>query len=231
MVKRLLIIPAKSNSKRIAGKNFKKFFKKKIIEYSIDTAIESKLFNIIHISTDKLSNVIEYKSKKKINIDFLRPKKLCSDKVGLLDVLKFVQEKFLSLNQSFDEIWCLLPCAPLIDKIDLIKASRFFNKQKSIPVLSVTEFPVPIDWAFKINSKNKLQPIFQKKHNIPSQNFRKYFYDSGLFCIFSSNFLLKNHKDLYKSFRGFIIPRDKAVDIDNMDDWNLALKLFKSSKT
>jgi N-acylneuraminate cytidylyltransferase len=230
MVNRLLIIPAKSNSKRIPGKNFKKFFKKKIIEYSIDTAINSKLFNTIHISTDKFSNVKEYKSKKIINIDFLRPKKLCSDKTGLLEVLKFVQKKFINKNKSFDEIWCLLPCAPLIDKDDLIKASKFFSNQKKTPVLSVTEFPVPIDWAFNLNSYNKLQPVFKKKHEIPSQNFKKYYYDSGLFCIFSSDFLLKKHNNLYGSFRGYVISREKAVDIDNYDDWNLALKIFKSRK-
>ena len=40
---RLLVIPAKGNSKRIKNKNIKFFFNKPIIYYILETAIKSKL--------------------------------------------------------------------------------------------------------------------------------------------------------------------------------------------
>ena len=47
---RLLVIPAKGNSKRIKNKNIKFFFNKPIIYYILETAIKSKLFSKIHVS-------------------------------------------------------------------------------------------------------------------------------------------------------------------------------------
>ena len=99
MKKRLLIIPARKGSKRIINKNIKKFCGKPIIEYSIETAIKSKLFNKIHISTNnnKIKKIIK---KYPIQIDFLRPDKYSGDKIGLMKVIHFVTNKFTSLGQN-----------------------------------------------------------------------------------------------------------------------------------
>ena len=51
-IKRILIIPARSGSKKNKNKNFKKFKGEPIISYSIKTAINSKIFSKIVISTD-----------------------------------------------------------------------------------------------------------------------------------------------------------------------------------
>ena len=71
-IKRLAIIPARSGSKRIKNKNIKKFIGKPIIFYSINSAIKSRLFEKIHVSTDdkKIQNKIESLG---LNVDFLRP--------------------------------------------------------------------------------------------------------------------------------------------------------------
>ena len=55
--KRLLVIPARSGSKRIKNKNFKNFKGKPIISYSILTALKSKIFDKIVVSTDDKNNL------------------------------------------------------------------------------------------------------------------------------------------------------------------------------
>ena len=45
-LKRLLIIPARGGSKRIKNKNIKLFKNQPIIFYTLDSAINSKLFDI-----------------------------------------------------------------------------------------------------------------------------------------------------------------------------------------
>ena len=45
MIRRLLVIPARSGSKRIKNKNFKNFCGKPIIFHSLNVAKKSKLFN------------------------------------------------------------------------------------------------------------------------------------------------------------------------------------------
>ena len=89
MTYRLAIIPAREGSKRIKNKNISSFYQKPIIYHPLDTIVSSKLFNKIHISTDsiKIKKIIE---KKNIKVDFLRPKKLSTDRIGLKDVINYV---------------------------------------------------------------------------------------------------------------------------------------------
>ena len=62
-IKRLMIIPARGNSKRIKKKNIRNFNGMPIIYYSIDSALKSNLFSKIHISTDdiKIKKIVEKK--------------------------------------------------------------------------------------------------------------------------------------------------------------------------
>ena len=64
MKKVLAVIPARGGSKRIPKKNIKDFFGKPLITYSIQAAIDSKLFDKIIVSTDDK----EIAKKKKKNI-------------------------------------------------------------------------------------------------------------------------------------------------------------------
>ena len=52
--KRLMMIPARGGSKRIEGKNIRKFCGKPLIAYSLEVAKESKLFDVIHVSTEDI---------------------------------------------------------------------------------------------------------------------------------------------------------------------------------
>ena len=223
LMKRLLIIPARIGSKRIIKKNIKLFLKKPIINYSIKTAKLTNLFDKIHISTDsKIIKKID--EKKKIKVDFLRSKDLSGDKVGLLDVFKFVIKKYKQLGFNFDEIWFLTPCSPLIEVKDLIKASIFFKKNRTKAMLAVAENSPPIQWSFEIKTKNQLKPLFKNFLKYRSQDIPKTYYDTGTFGAFKSSVLDK--KSLVK-YSGFIIPKYKGIDIDTMDDWLLAEKIFK----
>ena len=222
MIKRLLIIPARIGSKRIKNKNIKKFFGKPIINYSIETAIKRKIFNEIHVSTDSLrvKNIVK---KYPINIDFLRPKKLSGSKIGLIKVYQFIVKKFLNMGKKFDQIWFLTPCSPLINKEDLISASNYIKKNKIKNLLAVTEYPHPIQRAFKLNKSKKLSPENKKNLIVRTQNFKKRYHDTGTFGMINYKSLI-NEKLVFK---GFLIPRSKGIDIDTIDDWKLAENLFR----
>ena len=49
---RIAIIPARGGSKRIPRKNIKEFCGKPILAYSIEAALNSKLFDEVMVSTD-----------------------------------------------------------------------------------------------------------------------------------------------------------------------------------
>lgn len=225
MIKKLLIIPARIGSRRIKNKNIKSFYGKPIIHYSIESALKSKIFDEIHVSTDslKVKNVVK---KYPINIDFLRPKYLSGNKTGLIKVYNFIVKKFLSMDKKFDQIWFLTPCSPLIDKTDLISASKFVKKNKIKNLLAVTEYPHPIQRAFKLSRSNRLDLENKKNLTLRTQNFKKRYHDTGTFGMIDCKCLIKENI----KFHGFLLPRSKGVDIDTMDDWKLAERLYKKIK-
>lgn len=221
--KRLLIIPAKGFSKRIKKKNYKFFFGKPIIEYSIDLGVKSNLFDKIHISTDS-DKIKKISENNNLIVDFMRTKKLTKDNSSIIDVIKFVYNKFKSKGYDFDEIWSLSSCAPLLEVSDLVKVSK---KIKNKIVLFVSKYPAPIEWAFIKKKKDIITPLNYKLIKKNSQKFTEKFYDTGTLIIIPKKYFLKKKIILNNNLNAFVLPRHKSVDIDNMDDWNFAKKLYK----
>ena len=161
MTKRLLIIPARKNSKRIKDKNIKSFHGKAIISYSIELALKSKLFNKIHISTDN-KKIKKISNNFGIELDFIRPKRISDDKTGLMEVYYYVVKKYKNMGMIFDEIWFLSACSPLITSKDLQKASKFFNNNDAETMLSICKFSPQIQRAFYMDKKKIFWRGFKK---------------------------------------------------------------------
>jgi N-acylneuraminate cytidylyltransferase len=222
--KRLLIIPARNGSKRLKNKNSKLFFRKPIILYSIENALKSKLFDKIVISSnDKKIEKISKRYNKKIILD-QRPDKLANDDTPLLKVINYIYEKFNNLIK-YNEIWILMPCAPLIDKQDLINAAKKLIYNKAIT--TVTENSIPIEWTYKIKN-NILKPMFPKKMHKDSKSFSKSYREVGLFAAWKTQYFKKNIKSRKFNFSPYILNYFKSIDIDNQNDWSIAERIFKT---
>ncbi len=223
-----MIIPARGNSKRIKDKNIKIFHGNPIIYYSIDSSIKSNLFDKIHISTDsiKIKNIVE---KKGIKIDFMRPKKLSGDLTPLMDVFQNVVDEYSKQGFNYDEVWSLMPCSPLIDDKDLKKIASFYDKKYSKrPLLSISRYKVPVEWAYRIEKKNNIKPINIKFHKLRSQDLPASYFDAGQFVIFPIKYIkTESFSKRITSFLGYILPPEKSIDIDLEEDWKLAEIIYK----
>ena len=227
-MKRIAIIPARGGSKRIPEKNIKKFCGNPMISYPIKALKESKLFKKIHVSTNE-KKVVEVVNKIGLKVDFYRPESLADDHTPIMPVVKYVIEEYRKINQNFDEIWVVLPCSPLINSSDLIKASIQFNKAKfTNSLMSVTEYPAPIEWAFKKDKKGNLKALNEGAFKIRSQDLEKKYYDAGMFYIYSEKYVLNsNYNGSDRNVTPYLINKGKAIDIDDNNDWSIAEKLFK----
>ena len=135
------------------------------------------------------------------------------------------------MGHQYDEVWLLMACAPLIDKNDLISASKIYNSQNinSIkPLLAITEYPVPIEWSFLKDDKNIIHPRHEGKFQERSQDLPKSYYDSGTFIVFPKTCISESDgAGSDKGYIGYQLPKTKAVDIDTQEDWELAEALYK----
>lgn len=227
-MKRIAIIPARGGSKRIKGKNIRHFCGAPIINYPILAALESKLFEKIHISTDdeKIASAVESIG---IKIDFLRPPTLADDHTPLMPVLKYVIDTYQTMNVSFDEVWLILPCNPFITSQDLIKANSIFcSSTPRRPLMSISEYNAPIEWALDKGPNNCLSPLTPGAFSIRSQDLVPKYFDAASFYIFNISFVLSSEgSGTDKGYIGY--PVKYAVDIDNEKDWEIAESLYLGS--
>lgn len=223
---RIAIIPARGGSKRIKNKNIINFFGKPLIEYALDAAKKSGLFDMIHVSTDseKIRTVVENLGYE---IDFMRTEELADDHTGLMPVLEWVHEKYKDKGQFFEDICCIMPTAPLLKSSDLIDGFNLYqNHNHKNPLLVVTPFPVPVEWAFYRDENTHIIPRDTNSLTVRSQDIKPAFYEAGLFSIFHASHLQNENLFKNEQFISLLINKSRAVDIDDQEDLELAKILY-----
>ncbi len=90
----LCIIPARGGSKRIPRKNIKYFLGKPIIAYSIETALQSGLFDEVMVSTDD-EEIAKISKHYGASVPFFRSNEAANDEAPLADVIEEVKELYV----------------------------------------------------------------------------------------------------------------------------------------
>ncbi|MGV8948024.1 MAG: cytidylyltransferase domain-containing protein [Candidatus Paracaedibacter sp.] len=224
-MRKIAIIPARGGSKRIPRKNIKPFFGKPIIAYSLQSAMESEIFDHIHVSTED-KEIYEVVSNLGFNPRFYRSADCAQDHTPVKEVLIESLKEFEKQGECF-EVFCLLSAtAPLISSIDLIEAYKVFEKENFLfPLLAVARYPVPIQRAMKINKENNtLEPIDTEAFLGSSHGLEERYHDIGSFAFFTKDQLLIKFDEI--KFIPYVLPLKKSVDIDNLEDWDLLEKIY-----
>lgn len=221
----IAIIPARSGSKRIKKKNIKLFYKKPIISYPIIALKKSKIFDKIIVSSDS-----EFVGKiaKKNGVDFYkRSKKLSGDKVPtrdvILDVINWLKKKLIT--PTF--VCCIYPTTPLITALDLKKTYKLIKSQKKGYIFSAIKNSYPIQRTFFFDNIKGIRMINEKNYFKRSQEFQETFHDAGQFYWAHSQTWEKQKIIFTKNSKIYLLPLNKAHDIDTYDDWKLVQKFYK----
>lgn len=221
----IAIIPARGGSKRIPQKNIKPFLGKPIISYSIEAAINSKLFDEIMVSTDD-NEIAEIALKYGAKIPFLRSKETANDHAGLSDVIIEVIKKYQEKNIIFENICCLLATAPFITNNILVEFLNKLNKGNFDSIFPVVRYSYPIQRALQFDN-NKIKMIWPDNLEKRSQDLEPSFHDAGLFYWIKSEVLLKENRLWTNNTTAIEISAQVAQDIDTIKDWELAEMKYK----
>ena len=224
----LCIIPARGGSKRIPKKNIKSFLGKPIIAYSIEAAIQSKLYTEIMVSTDCQETAeiaLEYGAK----VPFLRSKENSNDFATTYDVIKEVIDEYKKDGVNFENICCIYACAPFVTANNLKHAYQELSNKQVDTIFPIIEYSFPIQRAVKIH--NEKIELFNIDHlNTRSQDLEKSYHDAGQFYWMKSENILNKERIITDNCSGIIITELEGQDIDNEIDWELAELKFKLLK-
>ena len=222
--KTVCIIPARGGSKRIPKKNIKFFHGKPLIAYSIEVAINSKLFNDIIVSTDDKDIALvakEYGASVQ-----LRPKELSDDFTGTGDVVKYVLDTLTKDGKQYDYSCTIYATAPLLQEQYLSKGFKQLKNSDAKMSFSATSMPFPIQRTFKINNNGRCNMFTPENFNKRSQDLEEAYQDAGQFYWENTN---KNFTDIPfgKDSIPIILPRYLVQDIDTIEDWERAEYMYE----
>jgi CMP-N-acetylneuraminic acid synthetase len=193
----IAVIPARKGSKRLPGKNTRDFCGKPLIEWTIDAAIQSRIFDKICISTndDKVKQIVTEKvvTEKYYAIEnvlcFERNEYLATDGALLEDVIHDVITS-LTLKSGYEYtdstiIMLLQPTSPLRTANDILQSYKMFD---------IWSYPLFSRCGTKINGAIYVMTLGQLREYTPIP---------------------------------FAYPMDTDIDIDTQEDWDEAERLMK----
>lgn len=225
-MKCLAIIPARGGSKRIPHKNIKPFLGKPIIAYSIKSAIDTKLFDEIMVSTDdeEIANIARLEGA---SVPFLRSVDNANDFATLADVMVEVVNSYKAIDKEFDLICCLLPTAPLVTSRDLLSAYDQLVKSDFDSICPVVAFSYPIYRSLYLDEKGILKMNWPEYRFSRSQDLPTAYHDSGTFYWIRRDSLLKDKKLFSDNGTAIVLDEMRVQDIDTETDWALAEMKYK----
>lgn len=224
--RRLAVIPARGGSKRIKDKNIIGFMGKPMIWYSLKAARNSRLFDTIHVSTDS-SRIAAVAGRLGFPVDFMREPELSGDRAPLMAVLRWTLQEYARRGQTYTEVCLLMATAPLLDAADLVAAQRVFARHPGrSQVIGVSPMAVPVEWALDREADGRVAFRQSGASSIRSQDLRRAYFDTGLFAFFDAAEILEPPVRPGPVF-SHLLPRSKAVDIDEPEDLELAKVLFR----
>lgn len=220
-MKILCTICARKNSKGLKNKNTKILGGMPLILRTILQAKKSKLFENIVISSD--SRMIHSISKRAdINPWFLRPKSLSTNKSPKVPVILHAlkqAEKFY--KKKYDIIIDLDVTSPLRKIKDIKDAFNKFKKNKFDIIISVCKSKKN-PYFNMIEIKKKRVCLVKKSKKINTRQDAPKVYDMNASIYIWTRKALMSKKSFFSKNTGiYVMPQNRSVDIDDINDWNL----------
>lgn len=221
----IAIITARGGSKRIPRKNIKDFLGKPILAYSVQAALESKLFDEVMVSTDDeeiAAIALQYGAK----VPFLRSAQNADDYATTAVVLKEVLETYEKNGQSFAWMCCIYPTAPFITAKKLCNAMQEIQNKNAEALVPVVKFSYPPQRCFVVQA-NKL--VYRWPENIQkrSQDLEPFYHDAGQFYFAKVEAFKRSNTLVPVHTIPYILDEMEVQDIDSIEDWEMAEIKYK----
>ncbi len=228
-MKSLAIIPARSGSKGIPGKNKMHFDGKPLISYSIETAIQSKLITDIIVSTDcpEISNIASKFDGIKLHN---RHKNLSSDESPIIETIIQIIN---SLNYLPDFVVLLQPTSPTRTASEVDEALTIIQSKTEIKsVVSVIRMddihPARMYWMSSVC--NKMDSILTNYESTRRQEIPPAFYRNGSIYIARAKDILKERSMFISPTYGYEMSNQFWLNIDDKRDVIIAESILKAWK-
>ena len=224
----LAVIPARGNSKGIPRKNLYPLNGKPLIVYTIEEAIKSKLLTRSIVSTDS-EEIAQIAEKYGGEVPFLRPQVLSNDTASSVDVVKHaVEEMEKKEGVRYDYITLLQPTTPLRISDDIDRAIQKLMLTKCDTVISMVDVGAfHPERMYRIKNDRLVSIMGEGIAMRRRQELPPIYIRSGDIYACKRNIIFNRNTMLGNDCRPLVIPSNRAINIDTLEDLLFAEYLLK----
>lgn len=220
------IITARSGSKGVKDKNIKLLNGKPMIAYTIETAIESGIFDRIIVSTDsqKYADIaIEYGAE----VPSLRPEELSKDNTSSVDAILYTLDLLESHGEYYDYFMLLQPTSPLRTAKNIVEAVDLCFEKDTLSVLSMTKCDHPPEWSCQLDDKLDLTVLYNQIKATRRQDVLPYYQLNGAIYFININEFKESRSFFKNNSVAYIMDKENSLDVDDIYDFMLAESVMK----
>ena len=223
----ICLIAARGGSKGVKNKNIRLLGRKPLIAYAIETALASRAFEHVIVSTED-RKIAKIAKEFGAEVPFQRPNYLATDSASMSDVIVHAILKLRTLDYSFSTLVIIDCTVPFINSKDIQGALSLFNKTSCDLVCSV--YRQHHNPYFNMMEKNKQGFLrFSKRLSKNPDNRQSapvVFQLNGLFVLNVNKFMELQNFYMPKTLP-YEIPPERGLMIDTEFEFKIAEFIVK----
>jgi CMP-N,N'-diacetyllegionaminic acid synthase len=222
----LAIVPARGGSKGVTRKNLRLVAGRPLIAWTIEAARGSRHIDRLVLSSDD-DEIIDTARRCGCDAPFRRPDALASDEAGSIDVILHAIE---TLPEHYDYVALLQPTSPLREAIDIDGAVAACHHHDAPSCVTLCRAEINPRWMFTMDADKRILPIVGGEVPTRRQVAGEVLALNGAVYVARRSFLLETKTFLGDRTVGYVMPRERSLDIDDEFDLKLADLLMSEGR-
>lgn len=215
---RIAVIPARGGSKRIPRKNLREFGGRPILGWPIESALRSRLFGQVLVSTDD-EEIAEAARACGALAPFARPASLSDDHTPTADVVVHAIRWCEAQGCALEAVCCIYPTAVATQADDLAAGLALLESEPWSFAFAATRHRSPVHRSFVQSQSGGIEMLFPEHYLSRSQDLPVTLRDAGQFYWGRPEAWSSGAPVFGPRSAPLIVPWWKAIDIDDEEDW------------
>jgi CMP-N,N'-diacetyllegionaminic acid synthase len=221
------LIPARSGSKRVPGKNVRRLGAHPLVAYTIASALDSHIFDDVIVSTD----VEEYAAIARhygASVPFLRPAALAGDGSPDIEWIEHTLDRLAADGRTFDCFSLLRPTSPFRQADTIQRAWRAFTVEQGVDSLRAVERCRQHPGKMWIVRGRRMMPLLpfgpaeQPWHSSQTQTLPEVYVQNASLEIAWTRIVSEGRTIAGHVVMPFFTEGVEGFDVNTPEDWALA---------
>lgn len=225
--RRLAIIPARSGSKGVPGKNLRVVEGQTLLARAIAIARKTGLFDRVYVSTDG-DDYVDEAARAGVDTPFMRPAELATDESLVADAIRHALDMFAARGERYDTLALLEPTSPLrtVEIVhETVHAAETGSWDAAFTVAPVERKHHPLKQLRRSADGSLSFCLPEAQPNVNRQQLDQTYVRNGLCYAIRVPAFLETHSLHGTCVKGILFD-GPAISIDSMRDLDEVRRLF-----